>query len=114
MKKAGLIIIALLAFLFFTNPGQEDFNEYVQKLAVQEFQKETGTKSAVFEGIISTISTVVAKAYVREDYYIFSIYRLGNHKILGIGKQFISLNKPDKNAFLDIPELKELEKETGI
>ena len=110
MKKAGLILIILLAFLFFTNPDQEDFKEYVQKIAVEEVEKEAGVSNPLIEGMVATLSTVVADAYVREDYYFFSIYKLGDHKILGIAKQFISLNKPDKEAFKDIPEIKELEK----
>ncbi len=112
MKKSGIVVLLLLGLLFLTNPGQDDFKEYVQKLAVKEFNRETGVKSGIFEGIVATLSTVVADAYVREDYYFFSIYKLGDHKILGIAKQFVSLNKPDKEAFKNIPEIKALWEES--
>ncbi len=110
MKKILLVLAIVLVFLFFTNPDQADFKEYVQKIAVEEVNKEAAVKSPLLDGIVSTLSTVVADAYVREDYYFFSLYKLGDHKILGIAKQFISLNQPDKEAFKKIPEMKELEK----
>ena len=102
MRTFAVILLVLLGILFFTNPGYKEFENYLKKKAVEQVREETGLNDEVAAGLVSLFTGLTAKAFVRDNYLIFSVYRMGDYKILGIAGQFIPLSKFDEKALQDM------------
>ncbi len=103
MKKV-LIALGIIAFLLVvTNPDHDDFGDWIQKRVEKEIQKEIGKdlgKDNPFTDLIkgaAGLTKFISKAATRDNYYLFSVYTLGKDKFLGIGGQFVPLNKIKEN-----------------
>ncbi len=91
MKKSGYLIIgALLLFLFFTNPGKEDFKEYLKAKAYEQADSKI---EKVFVGLVEGLFGAASEMFVRKDYYIFSTYTFDDTVFLGIAGKFIPLKE---------------------
>ncbi len=109
MKYLWFVLALLGVVLFFSNPDETDLNNYLKKRAIEQVKKETGVNSGLLDGMVGVFTDVFAKAYVRDNYLFFSVYKLGKHKILGIAGQFVPLNQLDKESLNEIPEMKEFQ-----
>lgn len=94
MRNKFLIIFGLLATaLFFTNPGQEDYSNWIGK----QLKKD---QNALIEiGVDLAIVPYVENNTTRKNWYLFSVYQTqiwNGKKLVAIGafKQFI-LNKEE-------------------
>lgn len=79
----GIIFILLIAVLFFTNPTQTQFRSYIQDGLKTELSKSTGANFlyGVFNALLpqqteAVINSAVDSITERQDYLVFSIYKL--------------------------------------
>jgi len=92
-KKALIIIAIVLAVLFLTNPGKQDFNDWV----MSEFFYQQDIGGEIDEEMLAFIGNLAVDNIVeRKNYIFFSIYKPvfendKNSKILGICRNFIKL-----------------------
>jgi len=112
MKKGLLFILVLAGFLYATNPGKEDFEDFIARRIDKEISKETGEDeiSEIFEPFakgLARLGAAVGATFARRDnYYLFSIYTFElpageqegevRWRYLGIGGQFIPLQQGDE------------------
>ncbi len=88
-----IVLILLLALgMAMTNPDKDDFVNW----AVEEFQENSDSGlEALLGGVIGR--PVLTIATTREDYFIFSIYRVANTEeeavFLGVFKKFFSFKE---------------------
>ncbi len=95
----GLVLVVAVVggLLFALNPNMDDFGAYMQnKGSAQASQNNTGALSKLASGIAGSVSSLVAKAYTRKDYLVFSTFTLGkasnpSDQYLGIAKLFIKI-----------------------
>jgi len=104
MKKTAFILALVAGLLILTNPGPEDFKNFIKKKSVEQFKKETGLNDQLAESIISVFGGVFAEGFIRDNYLLFSIYKWGDYKLLGIAGQFIPLSKWDENILNEISD----------
>jgi hypothetical protein len=98
---AGLGIILLI--LFFTNPDRQDFKEYMQKEIRKKMElKESPGMEKMFS---SLVSGALSQVYTRDNYYFFSVYSLGEYKILGIAGFFLPLNDFDESMRKELDKI---------
>jgi hypothetical protein len=92
-----LIIAVVGGLLFVLNPDMDDFGVFMQnKGSAQAGQNSTGPLSKLASGIAGSVSGLVAKAYTRKDYIVFSTFTMGkasapSDQYLGIAKLFIKI-----------------------
>ncbi len=95
MKKLVVILFLLLFLMVITNPGQADYNSWVNKNLADQMNYNS---EGVLGKALSPLTDVVLNSVTdRHNYLIFSIYEtnLGSTEItktLGVCKFFISLN----------------------
>lgn len=107
MRTLVLIVLFVMVLLFISNPDMEDFKEFVERRSEQILQTRTGDSE--LGRMLSDIGSSVAGGYVdriteRRNYFLFSTYRIdldgpdsteNEWRFLGIGGQFIELERPD-------------------
>ncbi len=109
MKKIAFVLALVAVFLFFTNPDHEDFNDYFQKRIEKQVEKNNpGPFGKFLASFSSALAGFADNAFVRDNYYLFSVYRMGDYKVLGIGGQFFPLNKIKSEDFLQLPQDKNM------
>ncbi|HAE22308.1 MAG TPA: hypothetical protein DCG47_08305 [Spirochaetaceae bacterium] len=92
-----LILAVIGGILFVLNPDMDDFSLYMQNRAsAQASQNNTGALSKLASGIAGSVSGLVAKAYTRKDYLVFSTFTMGkasapSDQYLGMAKLFIKI-----------------------
>ena len=105
-----LILAAIAVVLFLTNPSMDDFQQFVQREAGGEIARQSGrVPGGALGGLVGDLGGAVAGRVVREladrdSYLLWSVYSMdfngraeegGEWRFLGIGTQFIELEKPE-------------------
>ncbi len=103
MKNFLLVAVIIAAGLFFTNPGKEDFKEFIKEQAYEH--AETKVEKA-FLALAEGLFGVISDAFVRKNYYLFSIYELDDTRFLGIAGHFFPLEKGNWKDFTGEKNLK--------
>lgn len=105
MRRKTLIIFIvfiMLIGLFIANPTKEDFNDFASSFIQEEVKNANITSSKLIDGLLGILSGKIAgatvdKAFIRKNYYLFSIYELElfeiNYRFVGILNSFIPLKK---------------------
>ena len=83
-----LLVIALLAFLFATNPTNEDFATWYIAKAEDSLSED----ASVLDQLVTAFTSHLAVAAHRDDYKFCSVFTYGDHKTLGIGLMFFPLD----------------------
>jgi uncharacterized protein YxeA len=113
MKKRLLIIViigAILAFFYTTNPTEADFFNYVDKQIKEAKAKKEDSLKKFLVGLDDEAKTFAVKeGTTRKDYYLFSIFEVsdsqGNHvhKTIGFAQKiFLPLNPGQKDELPNI------------
>jgi uncharacterized protein YxeA len=113
MKKKLLTIViigGILAFLYTTNPTQDDFMSYVEKQVKEAKGRKEDSLKKFLVGLDDEAKTLAFKeGTTRKDYYFFSIFEVsdseGNHlhKVIGFAQKiFLPLNPGQKDKFPNI------------
>jgi uncharacterized protein YxeA len=113
MKKKLLTIViigAILAFFYTTNPTEADFMKYVEKQVKEAKAKKEDSLKKFLVGLNDVAKTLALKeGTTRKDYYLFSIFEVsdseGNrvHKVIGLAqKLFFPLNPGQKDELPNI------------
>jgi hypothetical protein len=97
----SIIILGLLALigviLYFTNPEQGDFKNFVQDYITTEFAGDSEVENALLNLASGPIAEMIEANTHRVNFAIGSIYEmdLGNkrYRFLGIASNFIPLQK---------------------
>jgi hypothetical protein len=85
MRKVSLIVLAVAAALFMTNPDKKDFENYIEAQIEKETKRnpesEEGDGSKLVEALGEILGSGVAKLAVsaveRKNYLLFSLYSFG-------------------------------------
>ncbi len=83
-----LLVVALLAFLCMTNPTTEEFAAWYTAQAEETLDAE----GDIVDQLLSTLSTQLAARAERDNYMICSVFTYKEHKTLGIGLMFFSID----------------------
>jgi hypothetical protein len=113
MKKRLLTIViigAILAFFYTTNPTEADFINYVEKQVKEAKAKKEDSLKKFLVGLNDEAKTLAVKeGTTRKDYYLFSIFEVsdnqGNHihKVIGFAQKiFLPLNPGQKDELPNI------------
>ncbi len=96
-KRAGgssLILVIIIVMMIITNPGKDEFFDWAQNRALKN--SETVVGGAITNMFMSPLLRTIT---VRQDYLLFSIYKLeveGSHTVwIGVFKQFIEIKLND-------------------
>lgn len=89
-----LLVIALLAFLFATNPTNEDFATWYIAKAEEALSED----ASVLDQIVNAFTSHLAVAAHRDDYKFCSVFTYGGHKTLGVGLMFFPLDPITEQA----------------
>lgn len=105
-----LVLAAIAAVLFLTNPTMDDFQQFIQREAGGEIARQAGrVPGANLGGLLGDVGGAVASRVVREladrdSYGVASVYTLdfngrardgGEWTFLGIGTKFFELERPE-------------------
>lgn len=97
-----LIVLATVITMFATNPTKTEFKEYVEENISTNMQSSGITSNSFLNNLIGLVSgkitsSVADIAYTRENYYLFSIYKIKGTDIdlefLGWFRQFNPISK---------------------
>lgn len=102
MKKplAWVLVLVLLIGLYATNPTKTEFKEYANEYIKNEVKSAGVTSDSFIDSLLGIISGYIAEkavdiAVTRDNYYLFSIYKIEgaelNYKFLGIFRKFIPI-----------------------
>ena len=83
-----LLVAALLAFLCMTNPTTEEFAAWYTAQAGEALDAE----GDIVDQLLSNLSTQLATRAERDSYMICSVFTYKEHKTLGIGLMFFSID----------------------
>ncbi len=103
MKNIGifiLIVVILGGIMFFTNPTKDNFNNFLERKASRNIAKYVGGTHDAVDELIHEGEPITAyyadTNYVRDDYYVFSIYTSKsstyNTRYLGLFKLFMKMD----------------------
>ena len=94
-----LLVIALLAFLFATNPTNEQFATWY----IAQAENSLSEDASVLDQILTSFTSHLAVAAHRDDYKFFSVFTYNGHKTLGVGLMFFPLDPlaEQANALID-------------
>jgi hypothetical protein len=104
-----LVLAAIAVALFLTNPSMDDFQQFARQHATDEIGRQTEGLPGGLGGLVGDLGGALAgrvagQAADRDSYGLCSLYTLdlngratdgGEWKFLGIGTQFIELDRPD-------------------
>jgi len=96
MRKLAIVLLIILAVLAATNPGRDKFQEFVKREGIRLIEEKSGGDDPVAEVLMPFFAPWIARTFQRDNYLIFSVYRFGDFKVLGIAGQFIPLNRLDE------------------
>ncbi len=113
MKKKLLTVViigAILAFFYITNPTEADFMNYVEKQVNDAKARKEDSLKKFLVGLNDDAKSLALKeGTTRKDYYIFSIFIIsdseGNqvHKVIGFAqKLFFPMNPGQKDKLPNI------------
>ena len=113
MKKKLMIIVvigAILAFFYLTNPTEADFMNYVEKQVKEAKARKEDSLKKFLVGLNDEAKSLAFKeGTTRKDYYFFSIFVIsdseGNqvHKVIGFAqKLFFPMNPGQKDKLPNI------------
>lgn len=97
---AVIILMGLLGLMAYTNPGMEDYNNFIRQTIIQESQRHRDDSlgrafGTLFGGLAGGL---LASQTVRTDYVFFSLYEaeLGKERLkaLGVFNNFLLIEKP--------------------
>ena len=83
-----LIMIALLGLLAYTNPGLNNYDQFISQRITEETRKEKDTVAGTLGSLLGGFAAnLMTKQTVRKDYVFFSTYdtAFGNEHIRAIG-----------------------------
>jgi len=95
-----LVMIATLSLLTYTNPGMDDYREFIRKSVLEEVRKgKPDPFGQLFSPVLGTLTgSLVACQTIRHDYLFFSLYEaeFGSERLKAIGllKRFVVLETP--------------------
>lgn len=101
MKTTAIIVIllVLLGFLAYTNPGMDQYGDYIKDEISDEVGQGGNVEKALGKFIGGLAGSVMTSATTRTDYLFFSIYEtdLGTDEIkcLGLVNNFFVLEEPE-------------------
>jgi len=99
----GVIVILLIA-LYSSNPTQTQFNEFISKEVRKKLSEQMGEQNIVGNLVAGFAGTLVGDVSTRQDYLIFSTYKVdlsvarmfgaeySDLRFIGIGGQFIPVS----------------------
>jgi uncharacterized protein YxeA len=113
MKKklfAIVIVGAVLAFFYTSNPSEGDFMNYIDKQAKMAKDKSEDSLKKFLVGLDEKAENLAVKGETqRKDYYIFSIFEVSDKesnqvfRVVGFAKKiFIPLNPGQKDELPNI------------
>lgn len=100
-KFSLIIILIFLIGLYATNPSKHDFNEYATKYIEDEIRNYGITSNSYIDSLLGTITGKIVGSttnivFTREDYYLFSIYRIEgidiDYEFIGVFKKFFPIS----------------------
>ncbi|NPA43088.1 MAG: DUF4359 domain-containing protein [Chlorobi bacterium] len=97
MRTFIWILLIAAGLLILTNPGRDRFREFVKTEAVKFIEEKDGKENPVARVVMPFFAPWMARTFERDNYLLFSVYRLGDFKVLGIAGRFIPLNTLDEN-----------------
>jgi len=83
-----LILIALLGLLAYTNPGLNNYDQFISQRITEETRKEKDPMAGALGSLLGGFAAnLMTKQTVRKDYVFFSTYdtAFGNEHIRAIG-----------------------------
>lgn len=83
-----LILIALLGLLAYTNPGLNNYDQFISQRIIEETRKEKDPMAGALGSLLGGFAAnLMTKQTVRKDYVFFSTYdtAFGNEHIRAIG-----------------------------
>lgn len=107
MRTGFIILTVIVIALAISNPGEEQFRNFVSDRAELAIQEETGDSmlGRALSGAGASVAGEFAERVTdRENYYVFSTYTIDlgdassdpeEWKFLGIAGQFVELERPD-------------------
>jgi uncharacterized protein YxeA len=97
-----LIIVIIGAVMFFTNPFEENFSDFLERTSSRNIAKyASGTQDILDSQDASakpTATDFASAKFTRKNYYVFSMFEiespqsLNDYRYLGIFKIFIRMN----------------------
>lgn len=97
-KKGGWVLLAVLVLLLFAalNPNKEDFEAWqAHSVRSSVSSGSQGGVVGVFKSgggqLLGALAGTRAAFFTRNDYYLFSTFRLGGEKYLGILHLFFKI-----------------------
>ena len=90
--RSSIFLVILIVLMIITNPTKDDFLDWAQNKTIK-------TSESVVGGTITNLlmSPLLKTASVRQDYLLFSTYKLeiegSNTMWIGVFKQFIEIKK---------------------
>jgi hypothetical protein len=92
MKRPLIVLVAVAAALFLTNPERSDLEDYLETRIEKDADYET-TAGEIFGGLLTDgLATLMAKSADRQDYLLFSTYKIGDDtRLLGLLGTFFQL-----------------------
>jgi hypothetical protein len=101
----------LATLLYILNPGPEKFSRFIQEELADRAAEQAGEAPGLFGDVAGVVARrigrqaggLAADAFVRDNYYLASIYRFdmngrspgGEWEFLGIASWFIPLDTPE-------------------
>jgi len=83
-----LILIALLGLLVYTNPGLNNYDQFISQRITEETRKEKNPVAGALGSLLGGFAAnLMTKQTVRKDYVFFSTYdtAFGNEHLRAIG-----------------------------
>lgn len=105
MKEIFLIVIVVLLVFYMTNPIEAEFESFLMNQVDEDMTKENLEKSKnkeiIDNAIVIAIKEEIKRSYHRENFYLFSIYKVDSLIMeggyIGIFRFFIPLEKEYKS-----------------
>jgi hypothetical protein len=95
-----LILIALFGLLAYTNPGLNNYDQFISQRIIEETRKEKDPMAGALGSLLGGFAAnLMTKQTVRKDYVFFSTYdaAFGNEQLRAIGvlNNFYIMESPE-------------------
>jgi hypothetical protein len=91
------LLLLMLAGLHFSNPGPQQFSNYLSNYVAQELNP--GSDDVIAKGLGKIAGAVGGELATRHDLFVVSIYQIDvlgkRHTFLAVVGQFIPLGQPE-------------------